>query len=85
MLIHFGTNSDDKQLSSCSAWAISTNIYIREKGRLAYRLLVFNTASLYMRERRDAPQRFYFRVAYRGMREQGVGTLNPEVAVSLGG
>lgn len=25
VLIHFGTNSDDKQLSSCSAWAISTD------------------------------------------------------------
>lgn len=39
----------------------------------------------YKWEYRGAPKRFYFRAAYRGVREQDVGTLSPEEAVSLGG
>ncbi|MDW8104905.1 MAG: hypothetical protein RMK92_07805 [Armatimonadota bacterium] len=64
---------------------IGASISIREEGESAYRLLAFDTASPCMWEYRGAPKRFYFRVAYRGVREQDVGTPSPEQAMGLDG
>lgn len=85
VFIHFGTNPDDERRNGKPDWAIGANIYIREEGETDYRLLAFDTASPYMWEYRGAPKRFYFRVAYRGRREQDIGTPSPEEAVSVGG
>lgn len=85
VFIHFGTNPDDERLNGKPEWALGANIYIRAEGEPDYRLLAFDTASPYMWEYRGAPKRFYFRVAYRGTREQDIGTPSPEEAVSLGG
>lgn len=85
VFIHFGTNPDDERLNGKPDWAIGANIYIRAEDEPDYRLLAFDTASPYMWEYRGAPQRFYFRAAYRGVRERDIGTLSPEIAVSVGG
>ncbi|MFN4034214.1 MAG: hypothetical protein ACK4ME_11480 [Fimbriimonadales bacterium] len=85
VIVHFGTNPDDERLNGKPEWAIGANIYIREEGESAYRLLAFDTASPYLWEYRGAPKRFYFRVAYRGVREQDEGTPSPEEVVSVGG
>lgn len=85
VFVHFGTNPDDDLRNAKPGWAIGANIYIREEGETGYRLLAFDKASPYLWEYRGAPKRFYFRVAYRGTREQDVGTPSPEEAVSVGG
>ncbi|MCS6918572.1 MAG: hypothetical protein NZM28_02250 [Fimbriimonadales bacterium] len=85
VVVHFGTNPDDERLNGKPEWALGANIYIRAEGEAEYRLLAFDTASPYTWEYRGAPKRFYFRVAYRGRREQDVGTPSPEEAVSVGG
>lgn len=85
VIIHFGTNPDDERFNGKPEWAIGANIYIREESESAYRLLAFDTASPYLWEYRGAPKRFYFRVAYRGVREQDEGTPSPEEVVSVGG
>jgi len=60
-------------------------IYIKAEDEDEYRLLAFDTASLYVWEYRGAPKRFSFRVAYRGVRERDEGTPSPEETVSVGG
>lgn len=85
VVVHFGTNPDNERLNGKPEWALGANIYIREEQEPTYRLLAFDTASPYVWEYRGAPKRFFFRVAYRGVRERDEGTPSPEEAVSVGG
>lgn len=84
VIIHFGTNPEDERRNGKPEWAIGANIYIRAEGETDYRLLAFDTASPYVWEYRGAPQRFYFRVAYRGRGERDEGTWSDEVGVVVG-